>query len=106
MLQSVRRMRYGNLGFQPDHLIAATLHLTAPRYRDYSPRLAFLDRLLERAHDLPGVQAAAVTTAWELPPGRGRATNVFQIEGRIRPMASGQRPIGRFQQVSSDYFGL
>jgi len=106
MLQSFWHMRYGNLGFRPDHLIAATLHLTAPRYRDYSQRLAFLDRLLERAHDLPGVQAAAVTTAWENPPGRGRATNVFQIEGRIQPMASGQRPIGRFQQVSSDYFGL
>lgn len=106
MLESFWHMRYGNLGFQPDHLIAATLHLTTPRYRDYSQRRAFLDRLLERARDLPGVQAAAVTTAWEIPPGRGRATNVFQIEGRIQPMGSGQRPVGRFQQVSSDYFTL
>lgn len=72
MLQSFWHMRYGNLGFQPDHLIAATLHLTAPRYRDYSQRLAFLDQLLERAHDLPGVQAAAVTTAWEIPRPRAR----------------------------------
>lgn len=83
MLQSVRRMRYGNLGFQPDHLIAATLHLTAPRYRDYSPRLAFLDQLLERAHDLPGVQAAAVTTAWEIPPAAGAQPMSFRLRGEF-----------------------
>lgn len=106
VVQSFWRMRYGELGFRPDGLVVATLHVTGPQYRRTADRVAFIDQLLDRANALPGVESATVTAADEIPPGHGRATNAFQIEGRVKDIASRQRPIARFQQVSAGLFGL
>ena len=116
MLKSFWKLRYENLGFAPDRLIASTLRLSGPRYADElgraqsgsdSHRSAFLDQLLERAQNLPGVEAAAVTNAGEIPPGTWHATNIFTIGGRApMPMASGQRPFARYQQASPGLFAL
>ncbi len=117
MLKSFWKLRYENLGFAPEHLIAATLRLSGPRYADElnratfagnsAHRSAFLDQLLERAQNLPGVEAVAVTNSGEIPPGTWHATNIFTIEGRP-PMAmgSGQRPFARYQQASPGLFAL
>jgi putative ABC transport system permease protein len=99
MLKSFWKMRHQNLGFSPDHLIAATLTLPG------APQLAFLDQLLDRARHLPGVEAAAITSAGEIPPGTWHATNVFYVEGRSVPVA-GHRPIARFQPASSEIFSI
>jgi putative ABC transport system permease protein len=105
MLQSFWKIRYLNLGFQPDRLVAATLNLAGPRYHEKTQRLAFNRQLLERALNLPGVQSAAVTPAGEIPPGDWHATNTFAIEGREQPLG-GSRPIARYPTVSSGYFGI
>jgi predicted permease len=102
MLKSFWKMRHQNLGFAPDRLIAATLTLPGQP----GPRqLAFLDQLLDRARHLPGVEAAALTSAGEIPPGTWHATNVFYVEGRSEPVA-GHRPIARFQPASSEIFSI
>jgi predicted permease len=117
MLKSFWKLRYENLGFTPDRLIAATLRLSGPRYADEQNRATlggnvthrseFLDQLLERSQNLPGVEAAAVTNSWEIPPGTWHATNIFTIQGRPpMPMASGQRPFARYQQSSPGLFAL
>jgi predicted permease len=105
MLQSFWRMRYIHLGFQPNRLVAATLKLAGPRYREKTQRFALIRELLERAQSLPGVGSAAVTAAAELPPGDWHATNTFAIEGRVQPLG-GARPIGRYPAVSPGYFGI
>jgi putative ABC transport system permease protein len=105
MLQSFWKIRYSNLGFQPDRLVAATLNLAGPRYSEKTQRLAFNRQLLERAQNLPGVESAAVTSAGEIPPGTWHATNTFAIEGRAQPLG-GSRPIARYPTVSAGYFGI
>src|SRR2546425_765276 len=52
MLQSFWKMRYTNLGFRPDHLVAARLYLSGPAYRESARRSAFVAELLERTQSL------------------------------------------------------
>jgi putative ABC transport system permease protein len=101
MLKSFWKMRYQNLGIASEHLIAATLVHQAG-----SSGNSFVDRLLERAKNLPGVEAAAVTRSWEIPPGTWHATNVFNVEGRVYPIGGGGRPIARFQPASPGVFSI
>jgi predicted permease len=108
-LKSFWKMRYQNLGISPGHLVTAEIVLSGPRY--YSSAAAtrheFIERLLERAQSIPGVESAAVTNWSEIPPGSWHATNVFAIEGRpAAPIGSGQRPIARFPQASPDLFAI
>jgi predicted permease len=105
MLQSFWKMRYRNLGFQPDHLVAATLNLSGAAYRDIGRRSAFIQELLDRVQNLPGVELAAITNAGEIPPGDFHATNTFAIEGRNQPLG-GPRPIARYPVVSPAYFAI
>ncbi|HUJ24047.1 MAG TPA: ABC transporter permease, partial [Bryobacteraceae bacterium] len=105
MLQSFWKMRYTNLGFQPDRLVAATLNLSGPRYSQRIQQWAVIGSLLEGAQSLPGVELAAITDAGELPPGDWHATNTFAIEGRYQSLG-GPRPIGRYPAVSPGYFGI
>ncbi|MGA3189691.1 MAG: FtsX-like permease family protein, partial [Bryobacteraceae bacterium] len=105
MLESFWKLRYQNLGFAPNHLIAATLTLSGPRYRDMEQQSAFADQLLERARNLPGVETAAITSSGEIPPGTWHATNVFMVEGRALPQP-GHRPIARFQPASAGIFSV
>ena len=105
MIQSFWKIRYANLGFQPDRLVAATLNLTNPRYLNSAGQLAFVGRLLESVQAIPGVEAATVTQATELPPGYWHATNLFSIDGRA-PEPPGQRPFARYPLVTPGYFGI
>jgi putative ABC transport system permease protein len=86
-------------------LIAATLNLSGPLYRDKTRRSAFLQELLERTHGIPGVELATLTTGSDIPPGDYHATNSFAIEGRDQPLG-GPRPIGLYPMVSPDYFAI
>src|ERR1700693_1023982 len=102
MLKSFWKMRYQNLGFAPDRLIAATLTIPG---QPGAKQFAFLDQLLDRAQHLPGVEAAAITSSGETPRGTWHATNNFYVEGRGAPVA-GHRPIARFQPASPELFSI
>lgn len=94
-IESFWKMRYVDVGFQPDHVTTATLNLSGLRSR------TFLAQLLERAQGVPGLESAAITN--DLPPGAFRAAqNSFGIEGT--DFAPGQRPMGRYPAVSASYF--
>jgi putative ABC transport system permease protein len=105
MLRSFWRLRYTNLGFHPNALVAATFSLTSATYSDPVRRSRFSQDLLGRARALPGVELAAITGAGELPPGDFHATNTFAIEGRDQPLG-GPRPIARYPVISPDYFAI
>lgn len=105
MLQSFWKLRYMNLGFQPDRLVVAALNLSGPSYGDKARQSGFIKELLERTQNLPGVELAAVTNASQIPPGEFHATNTFAIEGRDQPLG-GPRPIARYPVVSPSYFAI
>jgi putative ABC transport system permease protein len=108
-LKSFWKMRYQNLGVSPGQLVVAEIVLSGPRYYSTTaaPRDEFIQRLLERAQSIPGVESAAVTDWGNIPPGGGHATNVFEIEGRPAvPIGSGHRPIARYPQASPGLFAI
>jgi putative ABC transport system permease protein len=102
MLRSFWNLRYRDLGFQSEHLLTAQLHLGKARYAGSSAQILFLNRLLERLSEVPGVEAVAIGN---LPPGEGHATNGFGIEGRA-PKAEGQKPVARQYAISPAYLGV
>ena len=56
--------------------------LPRTRYGDEAQRRGFMERLVERAHSLAGVKAAAITTY--LPFSGNNNASVIEIVGRTR----------------------
>jgi predicted permease len=106
MLKSFWNMRYRQLGFESQHVIAATLNLSASEYDDERHELAFIDRSLTAVARIPGVERTAVSAAPEIPPGEGHATNIARIEGRSLAADSRHKALIRNQEVSAEYFRI
>jgi len=100
MLQSFWNLRYRDLGFRTEHLLATQLHLSGAKYADTGAQIRFLRLLLDNTSVLPGVEGVAVGN---LPPGEGHATNGFAIEGQAQKPA-GHRPTARSYAISPGYF--
>lgn len=106
-LKSFRNTRHRSLGFEAEHVVVARVNLSVGRYRSPARQTALIRELLDRARRIPGVERAAVSIGWELPPGGGHATtNTAQIEGRPQELASRNKAIVRNQTVSGNYFGI
>jgi predicted permease len=106
MLKSFWTMRYKELGFESQHVIAATINLGSSRYDDKKREFLFIDQLLERAAAIPGVEAVAPTIASEIPPGEGHANNNVKIEGRPLAVDSRHKAMQRAQEVNAAYFKI
>src|SRR2546430_16249985 len=61
MVQSFQRLQHVNLGFTPDNLITMKMVLPASKYSQYRQRVGFVDQVLERIRNLPGVVSAGKT---------------------------------------------
>ncbi len=101
LLHSFWRLRYRNLGFEPERLLAASMKVPPGA----AGQFALFDEVLSRARSIPGVELAAMTESAYVPPGEGHATNTFRVEGQAVP-PPGQRPVANHQPVSADYFAL
>jgi putative ABC transport system permease protein len=71
------------LGFEPSHLLTATVRLPGTA-SDAAPAARFLPELLARAERLPGVLSVGAISA---APLTGNGHNAFLIEGRPAPDA-------------------
>ncbi len=101
MLQSFNRLQHVDLGFRPDHLLTLKMVLPVSKYSEHRQRVAFVDQLLERAKNLPGVISAGTTT--NIPLEREIAyDSVFDVEGRPRRNPN-DVPITSHRLVSPDY---
>jgi len=101
MLQSFNRLQHVDLGFRPDNLLTMKMILPASKYSEYRQRVAFVDQVLARVKNLPGVLAAGTTT--NIPLEREIAyDSVFNVEERpaINP---NDVPITSHRLVSPDY---
>ena len=98
------------LGFEVDGRVAAELNLAPERYLtkasdadrgiNTTPKLQFVDRVLVRAQQAPGVRAAAAAFTAPLTgaPNRG-----ILVEGRP-PAAPGLQDTADFQVITPDFF--
>jgi putative ABC transport system permease protein len=101
MVQSFQRLQHVALGFSPDNLLTIKMVLPASKYSEYRQRIAFVDHVVERTLNLPGVVSAGMTT--NIPLERETAYDaIFDVEGRP-PLNPNDVPITSHRVVSPGY---
>jgi putative ABC transport system permease protein len=91
-----------NPGYRADH--ALTMQLTAPiaRYATTAAADAMYERVLAAVRNVPGVEAAALST--HLPPEWGSRQGRIYLEGEAKPTRSDPARTPRWAMVTPDYF--
>lgn len=100
LLQSAARLVAVDPGFRTDRIITFQVNLPPPRYPDAAARVKFIDAMVERLKQIPGVQAA--TSAAYPPLGTTRATRRFAVEGDPLPKP-GAEPLAVDLPAGPDY---
>jgi predicted permease len=101
LLRSYEKLRTVNLGFRTDHMLTATYGLPREQYSTQAFIDSFNAQLLDKLRQLPGVQAAGLTT--QLPVVGSVNTNAFFPEGYVPPKGAGMNMCWA-SQVSGSYF--
>jgi putative ABC transport system permease protein len=99
LLRSFINLRTADLGFDPRGVVTMRVSLPPAKYGKPEQTIAFYNETLRRMGALPGVEAAAISSA--LPLNASRYTPAT-IEGQPN-VALGQRPIVNVQTISPDY---
>lgn len=101
IVQSFNRLQHVDLGFRPDHLVTMKMILPESKYSEHRRRVAFVDQVLQRVKNLPGIISAGTTT--NIPLEREiEYDSVFSVEGRP-PRNPNDVPITSNRIVSPDY---
>ena len=101
LLRSFEKMRQVDLGFQPDHRLAASYSLPLTQYPTQASIDAFNRELMRRLQQLPGVRSVGLTS---FLPASGHNTNsVFVAEGYVPPKGAGL-DLSTLIFVQGDYF--
>ena len=101
LLRSFAKMREVQLGFRPDHTVAAKYSLPLKQYPNQAAVNEFNDELLRRLGQLPGVRAVGLTT--RLPASDKHSNSAFVVEGYVPPKGAGLM-LGTPSLVEGDYF--
>jgi putative ABC transport system permease protein len=101
MVQSFQRLHRMQLGFRPERLLLLHMELPAGPYHAFPRRAAFVEQVLQRVRQLPGVAAAGITvsapqTVLNMPDA------IFTVEGQPPPRP-GEVPIAAHRLVSAGY---
>jgi putative ABC transport system permease protein len=99
MIRSFARLQTVNLGFDPAHVLTMRIALPPTKYETPPQQIAFYNRALNAVQALPGLQAAAVSSA--LPLNTSRISPALPEGQPAVPF--GQRPILNIQTISPDY---
>jgi predicted permease len=87
LLRSFEKMRQVDLGFRPDHTLAAYYVLPQKRYAIQPVIDSFTDTLLRNLRQLPGVKAAGISS---LLPTAGDGSGLsITVEGYVPPKGAG-----------------
>ncbi|MGC2161006.1 MAG: ABC transporter permease [Silvibacterium sp.] len=87
LLRSFEKMRAVDVGFRPDHTLAAIYDLPKERYGTQTAIDEFNDTLLRDAQQLPGVEAVGITS---LVPAAGDGLGIaLTIDGYVPPKGAG-----------------
>jgi putative ABC transport system permease protein len=101
MIQSFQRLQRIDLGFRPENLLTMHLDLSPIKYREYQQRVTFVERVVERIKNLPGVVSAGTTTNMPLTLFISY-DSVFTVEGHP-PANPSDVPITAHRVVTPDY---
>jgi putative ABC transport system permease protein len=99
LIQTLYRLRYADLGFQPAQVMSLRTALSSDAYPTYQKRMAYYDHVIERVSRLPGVVAVGYSTS--VPLAWKGATTELLIEGHTPE--PGSRDEANFRQVSAAY---
>jgi putative ABC transport system permease protein len=100
MMRSFVRLQDVDAGFKTDGVLSAQIDMPVTRYTTPAQRIVFIDALLARLRNTPGVNDAAIVNASPLS-GSSSATN-YDVEGRAQ--IEGENLIADYRSVSADYF--
>jgi putative ABC transport system permease protein len=100
LLRSFEKMRAVDLGFRPDHVLAAAYSLPQKQYATQPAVDEFNDELIRRLQHLPGVKSVGLTSF--LPAGGSNSSSTFVAEGYVPPQGSGMN-LATDVAVEGDY---
>jgi predicted permease len=83
LLRSFEKMRAVDLGFRPDHILAAGYSLPRQQYATQTAVNEFNRELIRRVQQLPGVKSAGVTSF--LPASGNNSNTTFVADGYVPP---------------------
>jgi predicted permease len=98
-VRSVQSAESIDLGFDPSHVLNATMDVAQQGYDEARGR-AFYDELLRRAKQIPGVESASL--AYSVPLGYYNTAAFLEIEGQA-PSTKARRPVAGYNTVSPEY---
>jgi len=99
LIRSFIRLETAPLGFNPKDALTVEIGLAPAKYGTPERMIAFYREALRQTSGLPGVQAAAISSALPLNPIR---FSMVLFEGQpVAPL--GQRPVVVIQTISPDY---
>jgi putative ABC transport system permease protein len=94
-VRSLRNAQGADLGFDPDHVMNFTMDAHNAGLNEVEGR-QFYRQLLERAHSLPGVESASLSSV--VPMG------LYNLGSEIKIPGYHQKAYADYNAVSSDYF--
>ncbi len=100
LLRSFAHLANVQPGFQANNLLVADVPVSPRAHKQSAERMAFFDRLLERARLIPGVRAAGAAAI--LPVSGGGTVIHFNIQGRAPKTAHEYIAVG-YRPVSPEY---
>jgi putative ABC transport system permease protein len=100
LARSLWAMTTAPLGFDPDHVLTATVQMPPRDYPTPAARIRFLEQFADRLRTLPDVQAVADVT---MIPTAGVSRTSFVIDG-APPRPNEAQPGALRAMVSDDYF--
>jgi predicted permease len=100
LLRSFQKMRSVDLGFSADHTLTASYGLPHQQYSSQAAVDTFNSTLLRKIEQLPGAQAAGITSI--LPAGRSNNSNAFVPEGYVPHKGEGLN-LAWASQVTGSY---
>lgn len=100
LIRSFERLTSVAPGFAVDHLLIADLPVSPVAHANATERMAFFDRILERARSLPGVKSAGASPV--LPVSGVAAVIHFNIQGRP-PRSPHDYVMANYRPVSPAY---
>lgn len=101
LLRSFEKMREVDLGFRPDHTLAASYNLPRKQYSTQASIDAFNHELLRRLQQLPRVKSVGMTSF--LPASGNNTNSVFVAEGYV-PAKDAPMDLATLISVEGDYF--
>jgi putative ABC transport system permease protein len=100
LIRSFQRVLAVNPGFQPEHVITASVALPESQYTRGAQIRGFFTELLQHLQTLPGAQAAGLSTDLPMESGWNR---IFSVQG-YRPPPGAKLNMDKHSAVLGSYF--